>query len=54
MYEFIALLFANLEFLILKILKGNAEVLNHLDLDNISNTEISEEVGWDDSYGTQE
>lgn len=43
-YQFIALLFANLEFIIMWNLKNNAELLNHINLENIGNTEASNEV----------
>ena len=35
-------------------LKDNAEVLNHIDLDNIQNTAISDKVEEDDCCGTQD
>lgn len=46
--EFTALLFTNLEFLI-KNLNDNAEVLHHIDLDNISDTDVHNEVTRDRS-----
>lgn len=51
-YQFIARLFTDKEFVMWD-LKGNAEVLNHIDLDNIRNTEISK-VEEDDWCGTQD
>ena len=45
--EFTALLFTNLEFLIN--LNDNAEVLHHIYLDNISDTDVHNEVTRDRS-----
>lgn len=50
-YQFIARLFTDTEFVMWD-LKDNAEVLNHIDLDSIRNTEISNEVEEDDWCGT--
>lgn len=48
------LLSVNLDFLILRNLKGNTEVLNHIDLDSIGNTEINNEVERDNWCGAQD